>query len=157
MSDELVSALIRRECIEIDKLVETCLKRSRRQDEFLKSGAEDVLSDSLATCLHSFYTGLEQVFEAVVRKIDGVRSVGPEWHRELLIAVSVEKPGIRPPVISERSYGYLENYRAFRHLFRHLYTHRIEPKRVFELIKNMETAWKLIRKDLDKFLDFLEK
>ena len=35
---------------------------------------------------------IERIFEIIVRQIDGARSCGPEWHRELPAAVSVEKP-----------------------------------------------------------------
>lgn len=156
MPSTLIPAIIRRECIELDRLVETCLNRYHKRDEFARSGTEEVLADSLATCLHSFYTGMERIFEIIVRDIDGAKSSGPEWHREVLAAVSVEKPGLRPPVISDESFDYLENYRAFRHLFRHLYTHRLEPDRIFRLIKDLGTAWQSVKKDLQEFISFLE-
>lgn len=76
MSQTLLPALIRRECIELDRLVETCLKRYARRAEFAKLGSEDILADSLAACLHSFYGGVERVFAAAVRQIDGALSRG---------------------------------------------------------------------------------
>lgn len=156
MSQTLLPALIRRECIELDRLVETCLKRYARRAEFGKTGSEDILADSLAACLHSFYGGVERVFEAVVRQIDGALSRGAEWHRELLQAVSVERTGLRPPLLSEESYRALEEYRSFRHLFRHLYTHRIDPARIFTIMDGLQGVWKRVRSDLMDFVAVLE-
>lgn len=157
MTPTLLPAMIHRECIELDRLVGTCLSRYARRKEFARTGSEDILADSLAACLHSFYGGVERLFEAVVRQIDGASSRSPEWHRELLQAVSVERPGLRPPVISEDSYRELELYRSFRHLFRHLYTHHIDPARIFEIMDGLEAVWKRVRSDLMQFADFLER
>lgn len=156
MMPTLLPALIQRECMELDRLVATCLDRYARKAEFAKSGSEDILADSLATCLHSFYSGLERIFEAVAREIDGTFGRSAEWHRELLQAVSVDRPGKRPALISEESYRWLEEYRSFRHLFRHLYTHHIDPARIFKLMDGLETDWKRVRRDLLLFKAFLE-
>jgi len=156
MMATLLPALIHRECIDLDRLVATCLNRHALRLEFARSGSEDILADSLAACLHSFYGGLERMFEAVVREIDGTRGRSPEWHGELLQAVSVERPGMRPPVISETSYRDLQEYRSFRHLFRHLYTHLIDPARVFRIMDSLEGVWKSVRDDLMRFKRFLE-
>jgi len=157
MPSTIIPSVIARECIELERLVQTCLERYARRKEFARSGTEDILADSLATCLHSFYTWVERIMEIIVRQIDQATSVGPEWHRELLLAASVEKPGVRPAVLSEESFVYLEKFRAFRHLFRHLYTHRIEPEHIFRLMENLQPAWKAIKSDLESFVYFLEQ
>jgi hypothetical protein len=156
MVPSILPSLIRRECIELEQLVGLCLKRYARRGELLGVGAEDILADSLATCLHSFYTGLERLFETIVRDCDGARAHPPEWHRELLMATSVERPGVRPQILSETAYRQLDEYRAFRHLFRHLYTHQIDPRRIFALMETLEATWKLVREDLVRFVAFLE-
>jgi hypothetical protein len=152
----ILPSLIRRELIELDELVAIYLKRYERRAELIAAGAEDILADSLATCLHRFYTGVERLFEAIVRETDGARAQPAEWHRELLMAVSVERPGVRPRVLSERAYRQLDEYRAFRHLFRHLYTHQIDPRRIFALMETLEGTWEMVRRDLSHFMAFLE-
>lgn len=156
MMATLLPALIRRECLELDRLVELCLNRYARRAEFIRTSSEDILADSLAACLHSFYSGIERVFEAIVRDIDGASGRSAEWHRELLQAVSVERAGLRPPVISEESYRELEQYRAFRHLFRHLYTHYIDPGRIFAIMAGLEGVWSRVRSDLMRFAEFFD-
>lgn len=156
MTSSLLPALINREIIELDQLVDVCMKRYARRAELFGAGAEDILADSLATCLHSFYTGLERLFEVIVREVDGARSHPAEWHRELLMAVSVDRPGLRPAVLSERAFQRLDEYRSFRHLFRHLYTHHIDPGRIFGLMEVLGEAWSAVREDLVRFLAYLE-
>ena len=72
------------------------------------------------------------------------------------MAVSVERPGVRPQVISDAAYRQLDEYRAFRHLFRHIYTHQIDPRRIFALMETLEGTWKLVREDLARFVAVLE-
>jgi len=107
-------------------------------------------------CIHSFYTGIERIFKTIIREVDGVNSSCPEWHRNLLSAMNVECPGVRPAVISEDTFRSLDDYRAFRHLFRNIYTYKIEPKRIFELIDALVSTWKMAKRDLEKFPGFLE-
>ena len=40
--------------------------------------------DSVALNLHSFYSGLEKLFELIARYVDRELPVGETWHRDLL-------------------------------------------------------------------------
>lgn len=59
-------------------------------------------------------------------------------------------------MISEAAFEKLEDYRAFRHLFRHLYTHHIDPSRVFRIMEDLAGTWDTAREDLGRFIIFLE-
>ena len=50
----------------------------------LDSEEDSVYLDSVALNLHSFYSGLERLFELIARRIDGRIRSGESWHRELL-------------------------------------------------------------------------
>ncbi len=52
--------------------------------------------ESVAFNLHSFYVGLERIFLAIVREIDGGPVEGPDWHRELLRQMTRPIPLVRP-------------------------------------------------------------
>jgi hypothetical protein len=41
-------------------------------------------------------------------------------------------------------------------VFRHLYTHSIDPGRIFSLMASLEKTWLLVRQELEAFLGFLE-
>lgn len=44
-----------------------------------------------------------ELLEDVAREIDGAVPTGPKWHRDLLVQLSAEFPGIRPTVLQRRS------------------------------------------------------
>lgn len=75
---------------------------------------------SLALNLHSFYNGLERVFEAIARRLDGSFPSGERWHRSLLKQMSQEVRGIRPAVLSFETAQKLDEFLAFRHRVRNL-------------------------------------
>jgi len=157
MSYAPLLALLSSELDEIDRTAKICVDRSRKRAQFAASEAEDILADSLAACLHSFYSGLENLFQAIALELDEGLPKGEKWHKRLLTQMSVEIPRVRPAVISRRSFDYLEAFRAFRHLFRNLYTHNLAPERVFALAASISDAWQPVLNDLRAFLRFLEE
>lgn len=76
---------------------------------------------AMAAYLHHFYTGVESMFERISRQIDGGPHKTGDWHRELLKSMAIELEGLRPAVISRELMEELDEYRRFRHLFRHAY------------------------------------
>lgn len=147
-------ALISSQIEELAQTATRCSERLARRQEFAATGAEDILADSLASCLHSFYTGLESLLEAVAADLDELPD-GAQWHKRLLQVMSMEVEGVRPAVLSRESYEALDDFRAFRHLFRNLYTHNLKPERVFELAQVLTPTWRLVHRDLVEFGEFL--
>jgi hypothetical protein len=79
------------------------------------SPPDDIELSALAAMVHSFYTGIENIFKRIAEELDGQlpRSSG-FWHRELLDTMN--KPGrVRPAVISENLVECLDSYLDFRH------------------------------------------
>lgn len=66
----------------------TDLKRvvSRAQELAHKAQqtGDDGYLDGVALNLHSFYTGVERIFEGIAKEIDGSMPTGSDWHRSLL-------------------------------------------------------------------------
>lgn len=60
----------------------------------------DIELSALATMLHSFYTGIENIFKRIAVEIDGAPPGGDTWHRDLLNSMAVPA-GKRDAVISE--------------------------------------------------------
>lgn len=148
-------AILSREIAELSSTVEVCLNRLERRSEFISRHEEDILADSLAACLHSFYTGLESIFESIATEVDGDIPRGDSWHKKLLTQMSTEIPQMRRAVITIVSQEQLEAFRAFRHLFQNLYTHKVNPDRIFLLAGELKETWKNVRTNLDNFLTFL--
>lgn len=148
-------AILSREMVELSSTVEACINRINRRADFISRHEEDILADSLAACLHYFYTGLESIFETIATEVDGGSPRGESWHKKLLTQMSAEIPQVRCPVISPISQEQLEAFRAFRHLFRNLYTHKVNPDRIFLLAGELQMTWQTVKADLHNFLSFL--
>ena len=61
---------------------------------------QDIYLDSVALNLHSFYSGLERLFELIAKHIDRNLPSGETWHRDLLVSMTNDFPNARPAVIS---------------------------------------------------------
>src|SRR2546430_16526787 len=84
----------------------------REQLQRLLSGIHDLLIKcrdtapteielaALAATLHSFYTGVENIFKRIEMELDGDPERGVAWHRELLLGMKTPTAG-RPPLLSE--------------------------------------------------------
>ena len=106
--------------------------------------------------MHGFYTGLEKIFDQIAREVDeGIDRQDGGWHKALLEQMSVENVGIRPAVISEQVYQYLDDYLKFRHVVRSHYTHRLDPERIDERMKAFPNCYALVVQELENFCQFL--
>jgi hypothetical protein len=78
--------------------------------------------------LHNFYNGAESIFKAIARFFEN--DIGPQtWHADLLKRMKLEIAGYRPSVIDEELYRLLDDFRGFRHVFRHNPERLIMPSR----------------------------
>ncbi len=136
---------------EVSRAAERAAELSQKA---LQTG-DDGYWDGAALNLHGFYTGLERIFEAIAREVDARVPRGPDWHRDLLMQMSAEVPGIRPPVLSRETRACLNEYRGFRHIVGHLYTFNLNPERVRTLADGVKGCLGLVRRDLERFTAFL--
>ncbi len=75
--------------------------------------------------LHNFYNGCENIFKAIARFFEN--DLGPQtWHADLLKRMKLEIKEYRPAVIDEELYMLLEDFRGFRHVFRHSYSFELD-------------------------------
>lgn len=63
----------------------------------------------------------------------------------------LEIKSVRPPLLSENSYGALNELRRFRHVFRHAYSYGLDDERVAYLLRKIIKTQPGIMKDLAKF------
>ncbi len=80
-----------------EELVEVSRSTRRARDlceKALRTG-DDGYWDGVALNLHGFYTGVERIFQEIAREVDGGQPGGPDGHRDLLVQMSAEIPGIR--------------------------------------------------------------
>ena len=117
---------------------------------------DEVYLHAAALDLHGFYTGAEQAFEAIARAVDGSVPQSAGWHRELLVQMASEIPGVRPAVLGGETETCLDAYRAFRHVVRNVYTLNLDPTRVRDLADGLRDCLARLRSDMAAFVAFLE-
>lgn len=112
----------------------------------------------IGSYLQDFYNCFENMARVIARWIDGTAvPQGPDWHAELLRQMSASVRGVRPSLISEKTYKMMDEYRRFRHVFRNIYGFVLDPSRTMELLEQLPEAVASLKKDLTMFLDKMSK
>lgn len=155
MSERLLrlAQRIRDECGELARLVARAHEGWRRSQQ----SSDDLYVDSVALNLHSFYAGLERLFEMVAAAIDGNVPRGENWHQALLDQMVAELPSVRPALISEETRQMLDEYRGFRHVVRNVYAFRFDQAKVQTLVQGVPVVFSRVRAELLAFADFLDQ
>lgn len=94
MSDSQLVERIEQELREIREIIiqtEQFVEQGRLTEAALY---QEALSGAIALNLHSFYTGVERIFEAIARRIDYWKPIGEQWHRQLLNQMSLDIPQV---------------------------------------------------------------
>lgn len=146
---------IRGEVSELDRVVERTQRVWSRAVQ--PSQDQDLYIDSVALNLHSFYTGVERLFELIARHIDRSVPSGETWHRDLLEQMAQDKVDVRPAVIGQDSANGLDEFRRFRHLVRNVYTTNLVPEKIAQLMARLTNLWTQTRAELLAFAEFLEE
>lgn len=104
---------------------------------------------------HGYYTHVERVFERIVRDLNSAPLEGPDWHRRLLQAMTLDRPGARPAVLPASAAAKLDELLRFRHLFRNLYVLDLEPGRIGDVLDRLISVHAEVSKSLTAFDAFL--
>jgi hypothetical protein len=106
---------------------------------------------ALAATLHSFYTGVENIFKRVAVELDGEPVRGDAWHRELLQRMKMGTAS-RPALLSEELHDTLNEYLRFRHVFRNAYSFDLDWRKMSPLVLCLEETFQKLENALDDFL-----
>lgn len=126
------------------------------RDKAQQSG-DDGYWDGVGLNLHSFYTGVERIFEDIARTLEQTVPDGLNWHQDLLLQMSAEMTAIRPPVITLATRHCLDEYRGFRHVVRNVYAFHLRPSRLAELAQELPACFQAVSQDLQRFVPFLQQ
>lgn len=106
---------------------------------------------ALGAFLHGFYNGIENAFKRIAIHTDGGPPRGEGWHQELLASMAGETPR-RPAVISKSLAATLQDYLDFRHVFRHIYSYKLDWKRMEKLVQDCDGVLQRLKEELSVFL-----
>lgn len=146
---------IRGEAIDLDQVVNRATRAWPQAGNSRRD--QDLFLDAVALNLHSFYSGIERLFELIGRRIDGHLPEGETWHRDLIEQMASDLAEVRPAVIAGDTARQIDVFRRFRHLVRNLYTVHLLPERMAELMSVLPDMWDMLRRELLAFADFLEE
>lgn len=133
---------------QIDKLL------NRYDDLINKSRKEEIDTvelAALASIIHSFYNGIENILLLIAKNIDGIVPGGSNWHKDLLTQMGRET-GSRKKVVSEELKIELFKYLAFRHFYRHSYSFNLEWKEMKDLVDSIQIVKNNFEQEIKKFL-----
>ena len=116
----------------------------------LSEPPNDIELSALAALLHSFYTGVENIFKRIAVELDGEPPRGEAWHRQLLDAMARPAKN-RVAVISESLSDSLSEYLAFRHVFRQAYSFDLRWDKMSALVLNCEATFRRLEAELEAF------
>jgi hypothetical protein len=105
----------------------------------------------LASMLHSFYNGIENIFKRIALDSDGAVPTGASWHSELLDSMA-RAAASRPPAISQALQERLWDYLAFRHVFRSVYSFLLQWDRMAPLVFDCQSTLQRLEMELSVFL-----
>ena len=106
----------------------------------------------LGSVLHSFYNGLENIFEIIAKNIDKDMPTGNKSHQELLHQMASETAN-RREVINEKIYLSLREYATFRHFYRHAYSFQLNWEKMKPLVKSLMNVWSEVKLSLKNFIN----
>lgn len=101
--------------------------------------------------LHNFYNGCENIFRSIGRFFEN--DLGPQtWHADLLKRMKLAIEHYRPAVIDEGLYRLLEDFRVFRHVYRHSDSFELDWERERLVARKLPRAAALLRSQVEAFL-----
>ena len=112
---------------------------------------------SMGSILHDFYTCCERIFRRIAVEMNGGLEETEQWHKTLLYRMTVPVEGVRPPVLSEELAAELDEYLAFRHVFRNIYGFELKGDRIIRLSERLPEVAGRLKDEIAAFRKLLEK
>jgi GTP1/Obg family GTP-binding protein len=134
------------------ELIEELLEVYAPLFERVQHGTPDLIeTTAFASVLHSFYTGIENIFSRVAKEIDQVIPTGADLHQALLDQSS-RATATRSAVISEELRQILSSYLKFRHFYRHVYSSLLDWTQLEKLVTPLHEVWARTKAELLAFV-----
>ena len=150
---ELLIADIKDELNKLDRLIN---EFSEHSDRLTEPDLPNYDRAALGYYLHSFYNGCENIFKSIARFFENdVRA--ETWHSDLLKRMKLEIEGYRPAVVDQELYRLLDEFRAFRHIFRHGYSFELDWEKESLVAKKLPKTHSMLKDQIGHFITELKK
>lgn len=135
---------------------EEIIKNIFSKIEELKPANEDKRVH-LAYQLHNLYSSYEDLFKEIAITFENNLDRDSGFHKNLLLRMKMTIPGIRPGILSEKSYLILGELMGFRHVFRHAYDYNLSAEKLKKLREKVLLQYTGIDEDIKQFKEFLKE
>lgn len=143
--------------IALSELEKHCSKFPLLQSYVQNKEPDEIILSAIGSHLHSYYNGIEKIFDIINKETDNFSFNSEKSHSELLTVMSM-KTDKRDAVISEQSKNELSDYMKFRHFFRHSYSYDIDWEKIKPLLNNIQKNWEQVHNEIEAFKnDFVKK
>ena len=111
---------------------------------------------TIAKYLSDCYMGMENIFRQIALEVDLCLPDGSREHKALLVQIAAPY-GERPPVISEITFGHLQEFLEFRYLFLRRSMDELDYEKTEQKAQQVRTVFDIIFTELDAFITWLKK
>ena len=118
---------------------------------FRKKAIAREMVESTGYWLHNLYSAFEDLFKLTAGFWENNVKIDGDFHVNLLKRMLVHIEQVRPALISEESYRFLNELRGFRHVFRHAYSFGLDDECVSFLLHRVLKKKELLLQDLKNF------
>ncbi len=105
---------------------------------------------ALSAVLHSFYTGIENIFKRIATEIEDSPPSGESSHA-IMLGRMARPTDARSAVISDDLRLRLRYYLDFRHMFRHAYATDLKWRKMSDLVLHCEETLDWLEKEVEAF------
>ncbi len=155
----VVKSRLEMELSNIDTLLDELRQRSLLEKSVSRKQAlmDPFTLRAIGSILHDLYSCIESMFKIVARYIDESMPENSDWHIELLQQMVVPIHGVRPGFISKNTCDNVNEFRGFRHVFRHIYGFNLAAERIEQLLNILEDTIRYIKQDVAQFIQYMEE
>ena len=111
---------------------------------------------TIAKYLSDCYMGMENIFRQIALEVDLCLPDGSREHKALLVQIAAPY-GERPPVISEITFGHLQEFLEFRYLFLRRSMDELDYEKTEQKAQQVSTVFDIIFTELDVFITWPKK
>ena len=123
----------------------------------VKTHTDVIAKRAKGSILHDFYNCCERIFKKIAVEMNSGYEESEKWHKGLLYRMTIPIEGIRPRVISDELAADLDEFLAFRHLFRNIYGYELKGGRIDYLAGRLEEIAGKFKKEVREFVAVLKQ
>ncbi len=148
--------MLREIIAEIEKELQN-LEELKTEFEKVKPKTEIIFKRAKGSILHDFYNCCERIFKRIALELNGRYEDSEKRHKNLLYRMTIPIDGLRPRVISDELAAMLDEFLAFRHVFRNIYGFELKGDRIDYLGEKFEAVVEKLQGEIEDFKAFLKK